>query len=714
MFFKKRTLMFTLGFVLIILSSGMIATTNELGKNTNLLPNLKLRINNGEVLIGSFDDIRTFNEKSNNNAQVNKISLINDIDLTNATLKDLNDLDEMVSEKVGEIDGNGYSIKNKPVEYFSVPLFGSVSNEVDGNHKLYIHNITFDNAPLAFSTIQSNPAFDLVSSVSEDGTNHVIDQDRTIVGDTSSPINSIYLQNISVINTSIESQTFTLPETKNIYSGLFSKKVNANVTGSPTRYDSVIHFNGINISNNKINNNVFIGSSAIKTINFGLLSNLKYFTCMNNNGDNHINLISFKNIVIEDNEILGNKITLLNDDVVMSFSPLISSFELNSSENQIGDGNFLEFDSILIQNNLFEKPNGILDENFKYSDLISQSLDISVTSKLCTDIEVLQNIISLNNNIYLNYEDKKYYENPTIITIENVGLSYWSKADSNKLFFIGNSYKVDLMLDLSVNLLDDVKFNQIYHATRLNRFDNEDDWNKMLELLKNNFGIYGASLELDERGNLEKIEVINNYENNNRINIIENKLFVNQNNVIVGTKMNFDLILQRKNNMDDESNLINNPLTIENVRILSNGKVIGTANEDSYGAVNIDEMNYSFDVDITFNEAIDESNINNYNNIQLAFNYTNETTKFLRNTTINLDVQELIDNSVISKIETPETIPPSLSIKSWIIGITIVLSIFIIIIILISILFLITRHYKKAKIKNEFDDSSNSFEDWAN
>ncbi len=536
-----------------------------------------------------------------------------------------------------EFDGGGHRLydKNKSGSNgTTTPLIASANF----NAGLSFHDFELDNMGTIFGTIGNR-----VKIHTEEGYDEY---------------NSLSFDNITIENNKLNGEyKYNLTNKDKISNDIgYATSLFANQIYFKEEYvksTSAVKFNNFTIKNNVIENASlnYQGESGEKkpnNISFSWLTSI-YFNYCGQDKHVHESYIEEKNIVIENNSFINNRVSIENSKT----NPEFSFGNLNGSFHGGENNKILTLDNILVQNNVIEKPINVNEKNFSYSELISQTNDISDKHKKVSFKEVIE-VFTINNIVLNTYDPSRNYNDQRenfynqskkyAINLNDANATNENKINSsvNNVLFISPNEKKDNNLEI----IPGVKTSSIGgNVIALDSLSKQNEISNQAEaIIRNHFDPYGYAPILyknSDDNNDTNLWTFKNDFNESTIVISDLSFVKDKNEKITDIDISFKYVQVNK-----DTNKPKAPLKLSRFSLKDSGKVIAEENNVLSTSIK-DNFEYKATLKMINPTSIEELVLKN---LRITFNY--DDGNFNSNKIVGSDevkiVSGIVDGSVIS------------------------------------------------------------------
>ncbi len=562
-----------------------------------------------------------------------------------------------------KFDGQGHRMYNKNPDNFYKPLFST------SVHKIY--NVVFDNTAFIMGSF-SQSSFGITSRL-----------EIPTLSDLQKNASVYDFENITFTNINTDLDFSNGPRGLLFDNYLMQESGQAYDDNALVLKDIAVTNSDIDINYKNIDNNT----------SFGLIGNLQYYVC-GNSSHHHQGFVWMNDILISNNIINLNYSG--SDQKEVSVSPVLGKFSGLSSWTGTG-GNYLWINNIFLQQNEFISNQDNLTLN--YGEIISQPLN-ATTNNQRTKISAMQNIISINNKVFVRKNEALKVEDNRVIAMENAGNNDVVLTGADSMFFIGDLYDSNKELNLFENSSASEAMHDITYANKLN--SSNKGFRKLNNLLLDSLGIYNTFLATDKDNNLDEIKFAQK----------EDQVFVAPQSELGGdsetkTVTSFNLRFSFLKGYGEELNkddIVTSAYQMKNIVITNSaGEVLfKMENSDDIVTTNADSS-FLYEVQLVNKKGIKLEDIN-VDDLYVTFDYldsdinkTRNNTKASHTTTVKINPDQL-RNINVDKIVPPgggAAVPVAI-VAGTATGI-------ILLILLLLLLLLLYRRYKLSKVV-EMDD----------
>ena len=265
----------------------------------------------------------------------------------------------------------------------------------------------------------------------------------------------------------------------------------------------------------------------------------------------------------------------------------------------------------------------------------------------------MQNIVSINNEVFVRKDEKLDPKNNRIAALENSGDNSVVLSGADSMFFIGDLYDSSQELNLFENSAPPQAMHDITYTNKLS--SSSKGFRKLNNLLLDNFGIYNTFLAIDKDNNLEKIEFSQK----------EDQVFVAPQSELGGdsetkTITSFNLrfsFLKGFGNELNKDDIVSDAYEMTNISIANGDGEVLFKMENSEDIIETSaDSSFLYEVKLVNDKGINLNDID-VNDLYVTFDYLDEsatrTAKSSHTTTVKLDPEQL------NQINVDKIIPPN-------------------------------------------------------
>ncbi len=580
-----------------------------------------------------------------------EIKLEEDIDLSNWDGTPLN-----AGDAVTKFDGQGHRFYDKNFDYFYNPLFNA--------SLIKIYNVVFDNT--AFILNSWSQVAQYITPLNGLPTLSELQENEAVYD----------FENISFVNIDATLDFSSGPK------GLLFNEYELNESGF-TYQDNALVLKNISVLNSDID--IVYDNISVDT-SLGLIGNIRYDVC-STLSHRHQGFVWIKDIIVSNNNINLSYKRTSDSEKELSISPVLGKFS-GLSDWQGSYGNYLWIDNVLLQQNQFASQSTNLKLN--YGEIISQPLSASSNNQK-TKIEKMQNIISINNQVFINKDDQLEVEDSRVIALQNDGDNEVVFSGTDSMFFVGDLYDKDKQLNIFENTSPSQDLHSITHDKKLN--SSNQDFRKLNNLLLNNFGIYNTFLKVDKDDNLDRVEFSNK---NDRVFIAPESELSGNDSLLSSFNLRFSF-LKGFGTIFDENDIINTAFKMKNIKIKDgSGDVLFKMRKRDHSVETSADSSFLYEVKLVNDGRVNINDID-VNDLYMTFDYDDSTRseKASTTTTVKLNPDELGNINIDAINGSGAEVPVAIAVGST-------TGIILLILLLLLLLFLY-RRYKLSKVV-EMDD----------